>query len=491
MKIKAQDLLIKLQKIPLFADLDLSFLFDFIASVDFLNFKKDEIICNEGEYEDSCCVILSGSVGVWVKNHRGVQEQVAFLGYGEIFGEIAALSGNSRIATIKSNELTEILCMDKKLLFSLMDYSKNMRVITNQRYRERLLRTELKKIKIFEDFPNMFFDELVQNVEFLTYKIDETVLSYDKEADGFFLIIFGFAKVLIPCLSKTENKTKTTGESQAGPIEKGPNFKIAAYLAPGQFFGEVGLIEKRKRTANVSALTRLEVIKIDQALFQSILNKYSGIKNMLEKVIANRKRSNIKVEENEEYEKLMDWIVTSKIIQTDTVLLIDLSKCVKCGTCINSCERIFGTSRLALDGLKFNNILIPASCRHCRQPLCLEDCPTGAILRDFSGEVYHKDFCVGCGQCAKKCPYNNIAIVDRVEKKYKLPFKFSNKLTLRAGPRNKQRGVPLEVLDRRQGNIRKDYEGFNRRLRVASYSMGKQRKKYPPLSKSSRKVASY
>jgi Fe-S-cluster-containing hydrogenase component 2 len=41
----------------------------------------------------------------------------------------------------------------------------------------------------------------------------------------------------------------------------------------------------------------------------------------------------------------------------------------------------------------------------------MSQCPTGAITRDLSGEIYHKDFCIGCGSCARNCPWGNISIV--------------------------------------------------------------------------------
>ena len=41
-------------------------------------------------------------------------------------------------------------------------------------------------------------------------------------------------------------------------------------------------------------------------------------------------------------------------------------------------------------------------------------CPTGSIARDKEGEVYIKDFCIGCGACAKNCEFGNISIVSLV-----------------------------------------------------------------------------
>src|SRR2546423_13264923 len=40
-------------------------------------------------------------------------------------------------------------------------------------------------------------------------------------------------------------------------------------------------------------------------------------------------------------------------------------------------------------------------------------CPTGAITRDATGEVVIKDdICIGCGSCARRCPYGNISMAN-------------------------------------------------------------------------------
>jgi formate dehydrogenase iron-sulfur subunit len=48
-------------------------------------------------------------------------------------------------------------------------------------------------------------------------------------------------------------------------------------------------------------------------------------------------------------------------------------------------------------------------CKHCERAGCLENCPTGAIVRTEMGSVYvQPDVCNGCGYCVPACPFGVI-----------------------------------------------------------------------------------
>lgn len=50
-------------------------------------------------------------------------------------------------------------------------------------------------------------------------------------------------------------------------------------------------------------------------------------------------------------------------------------------------------------------------CKHCARAGCLENCPTGAIIRTEFGSVYvQPDICNGCGYCVSGCPFG---VIDR------------------------------------------------------------------------------
>lgn len=48
-------------------------------------------------------------------------------------------------------------------------------------------------------------------------------------------------------------------------------------------------------------------------------------------------------------------------------------------------------------------------CRHCREPACVEACPTGAMDLHESGIVLvNEEKCVGCWMCAMACPFGAV-----------------------------------------------------------------------------------
>jgi anaerobic dimethyl sulfoxide reductase subunit B (iron-sulfur subunit) len=51
------------------------------------------------------------------------------------------------------------------------------------------------------------------------------------------------------------------------------------------------------------------------------------------------------------------------------------------------------------------------ACNHCAKPACIPVCPVGAIRRGEDGLVeINAAACIGCGKCARSCPYHAIAL---------------------------------------------------------------------------------
>ena len=129
--------------------------------------------------------------------------------------------------------------------------------------------------------------------------------------------------------------------------------------------------------------------------------------------------------------------------QARSALIINMDLCTRCGNCVQACSDLHdGYSRLIRRGKKLThrdeqeeleNLFFPNSCVQCRTPDCMTGCPVGSIARDKDGEVYIKDFCVGCGACAKGCEFGNISMVVIGDKKAAKPKRKASKCDICKG----------------------------------------------------------
>lgn len=94
--------------------------------------------------------------------------------------------------------------------------------------------------------------------------------------------------------------------------------------------------------------------------------------------------------------------------------------CIGCRLCEVYCVVEHSLSRDVIRAYKYENpkpeprvtveekehISFAVQCRHCDEPACVEACITGAMMKDESGRVIHREEkCVGCWTCVLVCPY--------------------------------------------------------------------------------------
>jgi electron transport protein HydN len=101
------------------------------------------------------------------------------------------------------------------------------------------------------------------------------------------------------------------------------------------------------------------------------------------------------------------------------VVTVNLKRCENCGVCEMACaERHGGKARLKVKdvlqsrGLIFDDEALPIVCKQCENPACLDVCKPKAIVRENDVISIDEDKCIGCGRCAKSCPFNAIFIAE-------------------------------------------------------------------------------
>jgi len=126
---------------------------------------------------------------------------------------------------------------------------------------------------------------------------------------------------------------------------------------------------------------------------------------------------------------------------TKLIRIVDLRQCLQCDTCERSCAGRFINQRNVRNGIKIGHIIIPYACKQCDNPKCIESCKKDANRKNVStGAVYlDRELCIGCGACARKCPFNSITMEisgkfrdskDKDGNIKKIPIKYANRCDL-------------------------------------------------------------
>jgi CRP-like cAMP-binding protein/Fe-S-cluster-containing hydrogenase component 2 len=355
------------------------------------HFKAGEVVSRKGEYELDLCFVLSGRVDLFDELHDLGRVKLASIEAGDFFGELGAIGGLPRTVDVVAAEDCEIFEIARYAL-KFVEINPAARTLLAERYRDRAVRVTAVDIELFHGVPPSFLDEFAPKCEILRYELRGLPLVTQGEpGDALYIVRDGFVQIV----REREDGTK----------------RVLAYLRTGEFFGEMALFETGVRWASVLTAGKCELIKIKRDDFLDLCARYPQIEQAARRLIAKRHEQEQTI--TPEISELLEKSGQLGVIQADALLVMDLDLCTRCDNCVRACESLHGKSRLIRDGIQIGKYLIPSACRHCDDPKCMNSCPTGAIGRRPEGEIYFQyDMCIGCGNCAIACPYDNIAMID-------------------------------------------------------------------------------
>jgi Fe-S-cluster-containing dehydrogenase component len=216
------------------------------------------------------------------------------------------------------------------------------------------------------------------------------------------------------------------------PAPRAPDqVRVLSYRSQGDFIGEMGLLTGQPRSATCiaydhpdSKFGRVELVRISKQLFDEILSASPELRTIVTTVVEENERRtgrimNEPLWDDRNAATLSERFAELGLIQGQKLMLIDLDRCTRCDECVKACVATHpqdGRSRLFLDGPVFKtalnqehrNFLVPATCRQCKDPVCLIGCPVGSIHKGENGQIVIEDWCIGCRRCAEQCPYSAI-----------------------------------------------------------------------------------
>ncbi len=170
--------------------------------------------------------------------------------------------------------------------------------------------------------------------------------------------------------------------------------------------------DKGRRTATCTAVDYVQLVRIKAKDFELMLEENPEVKENIAAVMCARLVRDFK--QPALMQNPIPEFLNQGLMQGQNLLLLDLNKCTRCDECVKACVATHedGETRLVREGLRFENFLVPTSCRACLDPLCMTNCPVSSIRRTGTLDIVIENWCIGCNNCAELCPYGNINIVE-------------------------------------------------------------------------------
>lgn len=316
---------------------------------------------------------------------------------GEIFGEIGALSRYAVSASVRAESPLQLLQIRLPALRMLMASSKEFKKFLDTRYRERALGRHLQQVSVFASLDRQTLDRLREAADLVSFEPGQVIAEEGSEVDSFFLVRGGYVKV---------------------SVRAGASDLAVTYLRKGDYAGEAGLLIDEKWPFTLQALEHVEIVKLPKEKVQEALGARSEVEDEIWKEMVARLKARGAIARNPTSSEYIQMAMETGLIHGESVLLIDLSTCTRCDECVRGCADAHeGKPKFKREGERYRNWLVPTACYQCTDPTCMMDCPTGAISRQVGTlEVTINDeTCIGCSNCAKRCPWENITMVESEE----------------------------------------------------------------------------
>jgi len=379
--------------LPLFAGLSRLQLREFMLESQIHTPDPQAVIFHYNDYSNSFYSIISGEVQIPID--RTDPTKIITLRQGQFFGEMGLISGRRRTATVYAGSGEQCILIEtprnsmNKLIQSIPSVKRQI---------DQIFMLRAIQSSIAPEVPASDLAAVVHSAKIEHFAANEPLFKEGDEAD---------------CLHLIRSGSVTISRNIGG------NEVILAYVAAGNYIGEMALLNGTQRDSSVYATIATETIRLDGRDFMGLLQRSPALQHRVEAKFQKNMAENHRMEGQPNAGNLIGFLVSQGLGEATDVLLIDEDICVDCDQCEKACaETHLGTSRLNRHaGTHFDATHVPTSCRHCENPRCMRECPPDAIHRAANGEVYIADNCIGCGACKQNCPYGVIQISADKQKK--------------------------------------------------------------------------
>jgi len=226
-------------------------------------------VVREGEPGEAFFLIAAGHVRVYSTDSLGRQNQLARLGEGAIFGELALVANQPRLASVEVQGEADLLEWGTQALRAAADQLEPLAHALNRFTRDRLLKNLLATSPLFRPFTPQQRVDLARRFTGHDVAPGTDIIREGDIGRGLYVVLAGEVEVL-----KGEEPFEST----------------LATLRAGEVFGEIALVRGTPATATVRAARPSTVLFLAREYFDRLISALPEMRQFFESLTEERLR---------------------------------------------------------------------------------------------------------------------------------------------------------------------------------------------------------
>jgi CRP-like cAMP-binding protein len=264
----------RLGRSPLFSSLDRRSLARLVERVRLVTLRAGEELFHQGDPAGALYVVAQGAVVPIAEGEP--RTRLAVLEAGEFFGEIALFTNQPRNATVEALVDAQLLAIDRKVMWSLVQEHPPVLSLLLRFLRERLIHRLVRTSPLFQIFSAGKRSAIVRRFRFLEVSDGHAVIDQHHPTEAVFILLSGQMDVV----------------HRDAPGAPEGSEKVLASLGPGELFGEMSLLWREPSLASVVARGKCRLLALPAESFQEMLAHHPELAELAAVIAEERRHQN-------------------------------------------------------------------------------------------------------------------------------------------------------------------------------------------------------
>jgi CRP-like cAMP-binding protein len=263
----------QLHPLPLLSELAPEPLAALLAGLVLHRLDDGQVVMRQGQSGTSFYFVAAGELRVSVAAAAGEDRQLARLHENSVFGEMALITSQPRVASVRVLGRADVFEVTREALGTIRQDNPAVQQVLDRFARERLIRNLLATSPLFTPFTPDQQADLLRRFEGTEVDPGMEIIRQGEPGRGLFVVLSG----------ELEVAARTEGSVAAVPL---------GHLSTADIFGEMSLITSQPTSATVRALSRCNLLFLPRVYVDRLASAVPEVEAYFAEVASRRAADN-------------------------------------------------------------------------------------------------------------------------------------------------------------------------------------------------------